>query len=146
MKKYLSFILFIFLLTPLFLKAAETLIPLENLDNIQCLSPDKLSPFNPTRIGQNQIRYYFAGPKRQWTPMYLDTNQARPFTEIERAAPQIQVLRISLNPSANGDWTISCTYGGVGMTNVINEGVMMLTVRAKTCTLNAAAASVSCKN
>lgn len=146
MKKYTDLFLFISLLAPALVQAQA---PVQNIESIRCLPQDQLTLIRPSRLGPSQIRYGFVGPYHQWSAMTIDvTNQSAPFTEVERAAPQIQPIRIGLKPNnSTGDWTITCTYGGVGaMTNVINEGTMMLTIRAKTCTLDANTSTVSCKN
>lgn len=139
MKKYATLFVFI----PMFAQVAIGQAPLERIDRITCPKQEELHAYNPTRVGPSEIRYWFGGKYLQWTPMAIDTTESAPYTHVNRAAPQIEAIRISIvQNNSNGEWTVSCVYRAPDT----NEGTTALTVRAKTCTLDAATSMVSCKN
>jgi len=145
MKNHKVLIALIILLPPILAHAQG---PLQHIDRIVCPTQEQLNVYNPTRVGPHKIRYWFGGKFFQWTPMAIDAEQAGPYTELgEKSAPQLQALSISLTPDSSSNfWTISCSYQADGSYSTTNQATTTLTVKAKTCQLDAVNAVVSCNN
>ncbi len=143
--KFFYFCFLVFLAHNLFSQSAGD--PLTHIGAISCPTQNDLNVWQPERVGQNKVRFWFGGKYLKWTPMAVDVTISMPFNNAgDRAAPQIYPTSINLSKDKNsGDWIIKCFYAAAAGNSGGTPPSSTLTLSAKQCTLDTNTKMVSCK-